>query len=199
VVFVKEIEEPWIAAMRWDSCLDRFDGLPYLIPRDGEPAPLGRPVLSWIRVETESDIEALQEFTNDFHDAYLCEMHYLACGTPRGRRLGVSEPDSTILRLFFQLGTVDTAVELLLKGTPRINLAESNWWVSSEWVDQAFVSFRGPRTVWAVGATTSERLNSESFWVAGDRMFWRDASEWTGNQLRYLNRELDIVQEIDLP
>lgn len=55
------------------------------------------------KLETESDIETLQEFTNDFHDAYLCEIHYLACGTPRGRRFGVSEPDSTILRLFSQV------------------------------------------------------------------------------------------------
>lgn len=155
--------------------------------------------MSWTRVEDYSGVEALQEFTKDFHDAYLCEMHYLACGTPRGRRVGVSKPDSTILRLFIQLGSGNAAIELLVKGRPHLNLVESNFWVSSEWIDRAFVSFRGKRAVWAVGVTSDEPLHSETVWVAGDQLYWRDASEWTGNQLRYLNRELDIVQEMDLP
>jgi len=149
----------------------------------------------WTRLETESEIEELMDAFMGFHDAYLVELHYCSTVTASGPRFGVSVRDEPLVRMYLQ-GARPPAIELLFVGAPKVQLGDT---VTGEPIEEACIYKAENRIYWTTGLSGRPPLESDNTLCASARrMYWRRVEQWTGARLRYLDPELEIVQEVDL-
>lgn len=151
----------------------------------------------WTKLETESEIEELMNAFMGFHDAYLVELHYCSTVTASGPRIGISVRDEAVVRMLLQGASPrPSAIELLFVGAPKVQLGDT---VTGEPIEEARIYKTENRVYWTTGLSDSPGLDSDdTLCASARRLYWRRVEQWTGARLRYLDPELDVVQEVDL-
>ena len=144
--------------------------------------------MMWTEIHSQADLEGLMHTFGDFHDACLREMHLWA-ESYVGNDLSMSCPGhlDNHLRLLIQRQSSDpSAIELLFDEVRRINVVPSPDNYDSIIFDATLLLQAGV-FYWAdVGRWLPDQEDSmNATWIAANKLKWRNASEWMGEELRY--------------
>ena len=147
---------------------------------------------SWREVVSDDDIELLQSTFGGFHDGCLREIH-LWSGDFVDAELATNFGGGTTARVFFQRQWPNPpAIELLfgdlvgiqILPTPRGYVPEMDAWMIRE----------DGGILWS---DIQPEIRAKGSWIKAERIWWREASEWMGEELRYGNADdlpSDVVQ-----
>ncbi len=144
--------------------------------------------MTWVEVTNQADLDGLMNTFGAFHDACIKEMH-LWTESYVDSDLFMSCPPhlDTHVRLLIQRQFEDpSAIELLFDEVRRINVVPSPDNYDSIIFD-ATLLFTEDVFYWAdAGRWLPDQEDSmNTTWIAANKLKWRDASEWMGEELRY--------------
>ncbi len=142
----------------------------------------------WVEVTNQADLDMLMDTFGAFHDACIKEFH-LWTESYVGNDLSMSCPShlDNHVRLLIQRQFRDpSAIELLFDQVRHINVAPSPDNYDSIIFD-ATLLLQDSVFYWAnVGRWLPDQEDSmNTTWIAANKLKWRDASEWMGEELRY--------------
>jgi len=140
----------------------------------------------WQELSTPEQIESLMKLLGNLHDGCVREIH-VATGHSVGESLSMSVDWRTTVHLLVQRQWPNpSAIEL--RFAEVIGLMVSPPQPNSEAIIFGAAFFlRDSVFYWAEDAAwTPESSNCDDFtWVAARHVWWRDASDWMGPDLRY--------------
>ena len=142
--------------------------------------------MTWNRIATQADAEALLEQFGSFHDGCLREAHVWT-GHWVAENLSMAVDPSTSARLLIQRQFRPlSAIELLFERITRFNLAPApeNY---ENIIFNAALFVRDGLVYWADngGWRPDSAQRDEYTWIAAQQAKWRDVSDWMGETLRY--------------
>ncbi len=137
----------------------------------------------WHRVKSEDDIEYLLKTFGGFHDSCLREIYiWTEQSVNEGMSMScLSYLDVRMRALFQRQWKNPSAIELLFEQVIGMNLISAPENYSAEildaWLTQTDDIFR-----WS---DSPAGVDEESTWFEAKVLWWREASEWMGPELRY--------------
>ena len=139
----------------------------------------------WQTVETDADVEQLLSRFGGFHDGCLREVHiWTGTWVSEDRAMHFPPNLDTHVRVLFQRQWLDpSAVELLFDAVTGFFLSPANL---NDIYDAALFISEGT-IYWADWCEwRPDCLDRDGCtWIAARKLYWRDASKWMGEQLRY--------------
>ena len=144
--------------------------------------------MTWIKIETEDDIDQLLHAFGRFHDGCLREAHiWTEHYVDEDLSMACTGNLDTHIRMLFQRQWKNpSAIELRFDQVIRFNLVPSPENCDSVIFDATLLLREGV-IYWAEWRNwTPDSDDRDAItWVAAKGLFWRDASEWMGQRLRY--------------
>ena len=138
----------------------------------------------WKPLDNPSQIEELMVAFGNFHDSCIREAH-IATGHHVREDLAMATAGPTTVRLLVQRQFRPlTAIELRFDELVGLHLpcAPSGY---TDIIYDAALFISNGIVYWANSASWAPDSSADYTWIAAKRVFWRDASEWIGESLRY--------------
>ena len=141
--------------------------------------------MSWQELQTASDLENLMWMFGNFHDGCVREIH-VATGHHVDQNLSMTVDWRTTVHMLIQRQFVNpSAIELRFEEVVGLSVSPPSPNSGAVIFDAALL-LRDGMFYWADdGRWTPDGDRDDTTWVAARKLYWRDASEWMGPELRY--------------